>query len=547
MRDTVSRRQFLKAGAAFGAVAASVGSSLPAWASKSGQPVESRTLITSTAKFDPVRPEAARLIAKACQSIGFNLQANPIDYNQGIQKVIMEHDFEAFLVRLSGAAIRIDPNVFIYQLHHSSQHKSGGYNWSGYKNARVDELAAAQQAEMNAEKRKELVYEAQQLIYDDQPNHILVNPQMTNAYREDRIGNLVPQMGEGIGSFWTDINMTVLDGDGYVRTGATSPLKSMNPIAVKDNNEFLELRMIYDRLFRVGPDGKVWPWAAEGYTIVDPTTIDVSMRSGMKFHDGVDVTAEDVKFSFDYCTEYGAPFFAASLKKVDRIEVTGTHSFRVHLAEPYAPLFVSLFASLFILPKHIWRKIPQEVDVEDPLNYANEHPIGSGPFKFDYWDRGKELKVSANAEHFNPPKCAGIIRVVYGSHDAMAAAIEKGECDRTRYILKPSLMEDLNSVRGVVGKGYPSHGMYCMSYNTTIAPFDDPAFRAAMRHVMPIELIRDVVLGGHASTGGSVIAPANKFWHNSAVVGGGQNVKKAKDMLAAAGYTWKDGKLHYPG
>ncbi|MEZ5651088.1 MAG: hypothetical protein R3E87_11125 [Burkholderiaceae bacterium] len=60
----------------------------------------------------------------------------------------------------------------------------------------------------------------------------------------------------------------------------------------------------------------------------------------------------------------------------------------------------------------------------------------------------------------------GVIRTVY-SHDAMAAAIE--ECDRTRYILKPNLMEELNNVKGCVGKAYPAHGFYCLSYNMSQA------------------------------------------------------------------------------
>ena len=104
---------------------------------------------------------------------------------------------------------------------------------------------------------------------------------------------------------------------------------------------------------------------------------------------------------------------------------------------------INFFCSIFILPQHIWKDIPEKAKVDDVLNFANEKPIGSGPFKFDYWDRGKELKVSANPDHFSAPKCAGIIRITYGSHDAMAAAIEAGECDRTRYILKPALVQDL--------------------------------------------------------------------------------------------------------
>jgi len=218
------------------------------------------------------------------------------------------------------------------------------------------------------------------------------------------------------------------------------------------------------------------------------------------------------------------------------------------LSEPHAPLMNNFFAQIFILPRHIWQDIPEKAQVDDVLNFANENPVGSGPFRFDYWDRGKELKVSANADHFQPPKCAGIIRITYGSHDAMAAAIEAGECDRTRYILKPALVQDLDKIAGVAGRGYASHGMYGFMFNHLRGPLQDRAFREAIDLLIPRDVIRDVVMAGFATNGGSVIAPANEFWHNPAVAGRSHNVKKAKDVLAAAGYSWDgDGKLHYPG
>jgi len=546
----MKRRDFLKGTTAtFGAaVAASVaGPSTNAFAGKAGTVVKPVQLMTATAKFDPVRPESARLIAQAAKKIGWDVQAQPIDYNQNVQKVIMQHDFDMWLVRFTGASIRIDPNVFIWQLHHTTQDKKGGYNFAGYDSPALNKIAEAQQREMNIEKRRELVFEAQAMIAGDQPSHVLVNPKMTNAYRSDRIRNLVPQMGEGIGSFWTDVGMEVVSGDGYVRTGATAALKNLNPVNVNDANEFKELRMIYDRLFRVGPDGKPRPWAAESFNIVDATTIDITLRSGMKWHDGKPVTLEDVKFTFEYHKKWKAPFFNAQLQKILSIDITGSNSLRFKLSEPFAPLLSNLFGSIFLIPKHIWQDIPEKVDIDDPLNFANTKPIGSGPFTVDYWDRGKELKVSAFKEHFNPPKVAGIIRIVYGSHDAMAAAIEKNECDRTRYILKPSLMEDLNKVANCVGEAYPSHGFYTLGYNNRREPFNDPAFRQAIQYVMPKDLIRDLVLAGHASDGGSVIAPVNEFWHNSAVKAPSQDFDKAKKMLSDAGYTWKGGKLHYPG
>ncbi len=539
----INRRAFLKGSAALGAgVAAGATGVGPAFAA--GAPVESMSILTANASFDPVRPEMGRLIAQAAKGLGWDVKLAAEDYNLGIGKVFNEQDFDMFIVRWTGRANRIDPETFISLQHHTS----GTYNKWGYSDARLDALAEAQQVEMVAEKRQALVHEAQQMLFDDAVRSPIVYPSMTNAYREDRLQGLVPMLGEGIGSFWSDINVSVKGGDGYVRTGQTSPLKNLNPVSATDSNEFKELRMIYDRLAQVGPDGSVRPWAAKSINIVDDTTVDIVLREGMKFHDGMPVNIEDVKFTFDYHKQWKAPFFIGALEKFESVDITGANSLRIKLTEPHAPLMINFFCSIFLLPKHIWKDIPEKVNVDDVLNFANENPVGSGPFVFDYWDRGKELKVSANKNHFSAPKCAGIIRVTYGSHDAMAAAIEAGECDRTRYILKPALVQDLNKINGVVGKGYASHGFYDLGYNHRRGPLADPAFRKAMDMVIPRDVIRDVIMSGFAVNGGSVIAPANEFWHNSAVVSRPMNVKGARDVLAAAGYTWdSSGKLHYPG
>ena len=451
---TLKRREFLARAGAAGLALSTAPMAMLARAA--GKPVESMSLLTSNASFDPVRPEMGRLITQACKGIGWDVKLAAEDYNLGIGKVFKELDFDMFIVRWTGRANRIDPETFISMMHS----EGGAYNKWGYNNLRINELSKAQQVTMNPEKRRELVYEAQAELFNDVASCPIVYPSMTNAYREDRLQGLVPMMGEGIGSFWSDMNVSTKMGDGYVRTGQTSALKNLNPVSATDSNEFKELRMIYDRLIQVGADGKIVPWAASSITAVDDTTIDIVLRDGMKFHDGKPVTIQDVKFTFDYCTKWKAPFFISSLEKFASMDITGSNSMRIKLTEPHAPLMNNFFAQIFILPQHIWRDIPEKVDVDDVLNFANEKPVGSGPFKFDYWDRGKELKVSANRGHFQPPKCAGIIRITYGSHDAMAAAIEAGECDRTRYILKPALVQDLDKIKGVVGRGYASHGMY---------------------------------------------------------------------------------------
>ena len=547
-KTEMNRREFMKVtGTAIGA-SMLMGPKLVMAGITPGAKVDPMTIITTTATMDPVRPEVARACAQAFGTLGWDVKAVPMDYNQNVQKVVLEHDYDMWFVMLSGASLRIDPDVFIYQCHHSSQYKKGGYNWEGCNDPELDKLAEAQQVAMDIEKRRELVYEAQELIHGVQSMNVIAYPQMTNAYRSDRIRNLTPMMGEGIGSFWSDISIEVIQGDGYVRTGFTNPLKTLNPVNAKSHDEFMALRMIYDRLFRIGPDGVPQPWAAKSYKIVDPTTVELTLREGMLWHDGQPVTAEDVKFTFDYHAKWKAPFFSKALSYLQSIEIPGKYAIRFKLNQPYAPFLPNLLGAIFLIPKHIWQDIPEKIkNLDDPLNFPNEKPVGSGPFQFDHWDRGRELKVSAFKQHFHPPKSAGIIRVIYGSHDALAAAIEKGECDRTRYTLKPSLLEDLKKVKNVVAKGYPNHGFYTLSYHTRRPPLSDPAFRRALAHVIPKDLIIQAVLTGYADPGGSVIGPANKFWHNPAVKPFPTDLSKAKEILAQAGYTWDSkGKLHYP-
>ncbi len=539
----MKRRDFIKKSTGVLVGASATAAILPNIGVAAGKKVESMQLLTANASFDPVRPEMGRLISQSCKSIGWDVELAAEDYNLGITKVFKEFDFDMFIVRWTGRANRVDPETFTRMMFH----QKGNYNKWGYNNTTVNVLTDAQQEEMNVEKRRDLILDTQQLLFDDAAASTIVHPSMTNAYRADRLDGLVPQLGEGIGSLWTDLSVRVKSGDGYVKTGQTSALKNLNPISVHDSNEFKELRMIYDRLIQVGPDGSIVPWAATSIKAQDSTTIDIKLRDGMKFHDGKPVTVEDVKFTFEYFRKWKAPFFISSLEKFESINITGRNTMQIKLVGPHSPLMINFFAQIFIIPKHIWQDIPEKVDVDDVLNYANENPVGSGPFRFDYWDRGKELKVSANKDHFFAPKCAGIVRITYGSHDAMAAAIEAGECDRTRYILKPSLVQDLNKISGIIGKGYPSHGWYGFMFNHLRGPFKDRAFRTALDMIVPRDVIRDVVMSGFATNGGSPIAPANEYWHNSSIKSRSFNVKKARKILKEAGYSWDgSGKLLYP-
>jgi peptide/nickel transport system substrate-binding protein len=545
----INRRDFIKGGTAvalggafgFGSFDKALG------AENLGPLVRTCSFRTQTAAEDQSSADVGRVVEQTClKALGVHLKPLPSRYPENIQKVAVEKDYDLWTDRLSGLEIRIDPHAIIYKFYCS---KSGS-NWLKYKSSKLDEMAILQQQAMDFEKRREYVQKSQEIIHEDQPSNVVLYPDQMYAFRSDYIdpASFVVTLGEGISSFWSTMNMKLLKGDGYTTWGTTYEMETLNPLKATSSIPFHILRLVYDSLFRIAPSQKPEPWAAESYQIINPTTININIRKGMMFHDGIPVTAEDVKFTFDYYKRWKAPFWLSDLAVLENVETTGSHSIQMKLKEPFGPIFASLFSTIFIIPKHIWKDIPEKEGLSDALAYSNPKVIGSGPFKFDYWEREAELKLTRFDQHFRPPNCKGIIRVMYGSQDAMAGALEKGEIHRNQIsILSYGLVENLKKVRNLNIKGYPNHGFLFIFYNCDKEPFNDPVFRKALAHVIPKELILEGIMKGHGAIGSSVIAPANKLWHNPNVKPYPNDVAKARKILKDKGYGWDaEGRLHYP-
>lgn len=156
-------------------------------------------------------------------------------------------------------------------------------------------------------------------------------------------------------------------------------LKTINPLLSSEASQIRFIYLIYDMLLRIGPDTKPQLWAATAVNPIDQKTIDVTIRKDLKFHDGKPLTAEDVKFSYDFLAKHKALYFRTTLASVESVDVLDSYKVRFHLKKPHAPFISQTLAMVPLIPKHIWEKIAE------PTEYRNVPPIGSGPFKFDYW------------------------------------------------------------------------------------------------------------------------------------------------------------------
>lgn len=511
-----------------------------------GGQVREIELIMTTADYDPIRFEFGQMIAENWRELGVRVRENPMAWNQIVDQALVGQDFDTYTLNWAGRAERIDPNHFCYAIFHSSKTNEGQYNFVNYTNDEYDKYAEEQQQVYDVEARKEAVYKCQEIAMRDQPHTPIANKQQVMPYNSARFKNPKPMMGEGLMSFWNITGVEPKEGVSTLRLGYPSDVNSMNPLNVQATHDAQTLRLIYDRLFRISRDGTAKPYAAEGMEKVDDTTFDVTIRSGMTWHDGEDVTIEDVKFTYEYVKEH-SPKLSGRAEPIESTEIVGDRKIRFNLKEPYAPFLANTLGTIYLLPKHIWEDVPDNVDAEQATNWPNSEAIGSGPFKFENWRRAEQMRLTANEDHFDTPNVDELLKVPGSSMQTLVRQIENEQIDMIGWVPQPNTQDRLESMDYLSLSIKDSHGFYHINYKCDEAPFDDVAFRRALAYAIPKQDIVDTLLKGRGTVAQSQIAEVNSTWHNPDTESFNLDLDAARSELEDAGYSWNDnGNLMYP-
>jgi len=502
--------------------------------------------VTSQA-YDPVRYEIGLLLQEAWQELGFRVKTTIMDWPAMSSRGMKAHEHQAFMCQYGGRPERIDPYFFLYQQYHSSESSPGGYNVAGYENPAYDALAEEFATESDINVRQELAHQMQLILAADVPQPPLVMRTVTMAYNSDEFEDPTMFMGEGLSSFWNWMSLKPKGERTTVRLGYPGDVQNLNPLSTKGGQDMYVLRLIYDPLVRVDVDGVPQPWAAQSVTQIDPTTVEVKLRTGMTFHDGRPVTAEDVKFSFEIAKEVGTAYYSSQLGPLQEVQVLDSTTVRFVLDKPFAPFISNALGVAHILPRHIWQPRYQSGGIEGVTKWNNPNPVGSGPFKFTYWRPAEELKLVANQGHFQPPHISGWLRITYADPQGVNEALKAKELDVGTYSLLPTLLESLEGQPHLTILTVDDLGYYQLHYNCRLEPFDNRDVRRALTMAIPKDKIVDLIFEGQATAGYSAVAPVNTFWHNPDVEKLGNDVKAAKDMLKKAGFRWdKDGLIYMP-
>lgn len=118
---------------------------------------------------------------------------------------------------------------------------------------------------------------------------------------------MADQGGIGIRNTWICMSLDPVGDTRDIGLNASDTVRAINPLHISGGTDSWITELLWHRPMRVGPDGLPQLWAASADAWIDPTTIKVTLREGMKWHDGQPVTAEDVKSGFEAAGSGEAP------------------------------------------------------------------------------------------------------------------------------------------------------------------------------------------------------------------------------------------------
>ncbi|MBC7337108.1 MAG: twin-arginine translocation pathway signal protein, partial [Clostridia bacterium] len=199
-------------------------------------------------------------------------------------------------------------------------------------------MVEQQRSTIDREQRRQLVFKAQEIIAQDVPIAFFTYPKMPFVFNSKvwDSNTMVDAAGLGLKNFWTFVQATPAGTVRDMILNTPENVAALNPLYLSGMADSWATELIWDRLMRVGPDGLPKPWAAEHVTWKDPTTVEVKLRSGMKWHDGKPVTVDDVVFSFEAAGSDEVPMFKPFVRTITKVEAVDTSTVRFTLKQPYA-------------------------------------------------------------------------------------------------------------------------------------------------------------------------------------------------------------------
>ena len=196
--------------------------------------------------------------------------------------------------------------------------------------------------------------------------------------------------------------------------------KTMDPVASNDVPSHRVFLNIYDTLIQRDQEGKLVPALADSWEQVDPLTLVLKLKKGIKFHNGNDFKANDVVFSLTRAKE--APALMSFFGDIDKVEAVDDYTVKITTKQPFGPLINYL--------SHKGSCILDEETVKAAGEDYALHPVGTGPYEFVSWRSGDRITLKANPNYFGgKPVTENLVFRVITEATNRTIALETKEVD----------------------------------------------------------------------------------------------------------------------
>jgi peptide/nickel transport system substrate-binding protein len=317
---------------------------------------------------------------------------------------------------------------------------------------------------------------------------------------------------------------------------ATVSIVTLDPAAYSDRATETVIRNIFDGLVTRTTANQVVPQLAQGYQWVDDKTVEFILQPGVKFHNGEDLTADDVVFTFERILneDIGAQR-RGFVQEVSSVEKIDDYTVRFHLNAPW-PVFEQMLVHNQIVPQDYLTEVGDEAFAQNP--------VGSGPFKFVQGKLDEQIVLERFDDYYGgslqlpPVGPAFLDRIIFRmipETSTRVAALLAGDVHIIESV--PSYMvAQLVGKDDVVVKTTNGTRPQFMDLNVTQPPFDDVRVRQALNYAVDAEMILAKVVGGYGAILPGPLSPAN-LYADPSLEPYGYDPEKAVLLLAEAGYT----------
>ncbi len=288
----------------------------------------------------------------------------------------------------------------------------------------------------------------------------------------------------------------------------TADPSSIDPSPVFDNEAIWTVLNMYDCLYTVTSDGQgSKPWLVADHQLAsDQLTWTFTLRPDIKFSDGRPLEAADVQFTLERSAKGPNGYILAS---VDSIDAPDASTVVIHTKHPWGPLLgdLSLY-STGILPKDLGGASASDFF---------QHPVGTGPFMFDSWAKGQQLKLVKNPHYWQPgkPLLDSVTFTVVPDDNTRVLQLRGGQANVIEF--PPfSTVASLQQESNLSVDLFPSTWVGYIRMNEKKPEFADVHVRRAISFAVDRDSIIQSVLFGHGEPANSFFSPSWGFYDKNA-------------------------------